>query len=639
MQTSSAQTTNTSGETMQQKKEARDALRAVSVTDGFWSRLIERNRTATLPHVFSQCEEAGQIRNLEIAAGRISADYTGGSSVDSNVYKVLEGASYCLSLLPDPELDTYLDTLIELIASAQQPDGYLNSYFTLQAPSERYADLHRSHELYCAGHLFEAAVAHYEATGKPTLLDVAIRLADHIDATFGPGKYETVPGHQEIELALVRLFKVTGTRRFMELARYFVDLRGNEAMVAREYAGKPVIESERHPGRNRPPEYRQDHMPLIKQREPVGHGVRAGYLYAGLTDVAIEYGSQEHAAAADALWNSIVAKHLYLTGGIGTHQHRDEGFGDDYLLPNDTAYCETCAGIALLLFTHRMDLLKGHSKYADVIELILYNHLLASTDHSGCNVAYRNPLASDGTAIRPPWNNPACCPTNVVRIIPQIPRLIYATGVNALYVDQFINSAAKLTVDGQRVDVAQESEYPWDGQITITVEPETPQTFDLFIRIPGWVDGRPVPSDLYGVPDHRGSGPTVTVNGEEWDSAARTRGYCCVSRTWRPGDRIVVDLPMPVQRVTAHKKVEANRGRVALMRGPVLYCVEAADHELDVDEITLGVTAELETEHGEGLFDGVVVIRDATGPLTAIPYYLWNNRQPGKMAVWIPQAT
>lgn len=607
---------------------------AITINDGFWGRLIARNSRSTLPHVIEQCDLSGYITRLEIAAGRSDAEFKGGSHEDSDLCKVMEGAAYSLAHAPDPALSAYLDSLIELIAAAQEDDGYFNSYFTVHK-KERYTGEDRSHELYCAGHLIEAAVAHFEITGSRRFLGIAVKLADHLDATFGRGKLETVPGHQGLELALTRLYKATGEKRYLDLCRFFVDMRGDKARVARDYAGKPVIENDRTPGRNRPPEYRQDHLPAIEQREPIGHAVRALYFYSAMADIAMECQSLGHTVAVTALWDNIVGKHLYLSGGVGTHQHRDEGFGDDYLLPNDAGYCETCGGIALLMFTQRMNLLNGGSRYADVIETILYNHMLACTDLEGVNFFYRNPLASDGTRKRRPWPNPACCPTNIVRMIPQISQYLYAVNGDDLYVDQFVDSTADLVLDSGAVKLTQATRYPWDGHIEIAVQPDAPQTFALHVRIPGWVDGRPVPGDLYRAESCGHAAPTIRVNGETCDLGSRINGYCTIRRTWNAGDCVVIDFPMPVRRVHANDKVEANRNRVALMRGPLLYCVEAVDHAIDVDDLAIGVDADLVAEHRSDLLGGVTVIREANGPLTAVPYYAWNNREPGKMAVWL----
>lgn len=604
-----------------------------TIIGGFWQRVIERNCTATLPHVLRKCEEEGDVRNISIAAGQSTGEYSGGADRDSDLFKVMEGAAYCLAIKPDEDLDAQLDELIAMIAAAQEPDGYLQSYYTSQAPDERYTDLSRSHELYCAGHLIEAAVAHFQATGKRTFLDVAIRVADHLDATFGLGKFETTSGHQGVELALMKLYRVTHERRYFELGKYFVDMRGDKERVKREYSGKPILEGDRRPGRNRPPAYRQDHLPVLAQRDATGHAVRAGYLYTAIADIALECDAPEYAATAEVIWDNIVSKKLYISGGVGTHQYHDEGYGDDYVLPN-TGYCETCGGVAMMLFSQRMGLLTGEAKYADVVETILYNHFLSSTDLSGCNTFYRNPLSSQGPRERRPWNHPACCPTNVVRIIPQVPGLLYATAGNNLYVDHFASSTADLSLEAGAIRITQETDYPWNGKVTITVQPDTPLNFALHVRVPGWVDGKPAPSDLYTTRTGEATA-AITVNGESIDTTARTKGYCVVERNWQRGDTVVIDFPMPVQRVYAHPKVEADRGRVALMCGPLLYCLEEADVGGDPEEIALSPKTELHVEHLADLLGGVNLITNSSRTLKAIPFSHWNNRETGRMQVWI----
>lgn len=619
------------------KPEITDTLRVVRLNGGFWGRVLERNRKVTVPHVLGQLKEHGYIRNLEIASGRVSGACVDAMAGDSDVYKFIEGASYCLALLPDLAMQETLDDLIEIIAAAQQPDGYLNSHFSMQSPGDRYKDLHRSHELYCAGHLIEAAVAHVEATGKRNLMDVAVRLADHLDRTFGYGKLEKTSGHQEVELALVRLYKATNEKRYLDLAKYFVDMRGDLEQVKREYSGKMILDGDRTPGRHRPPEYRQDHAPILEQRYATGHAVRAGYLYAAMADIAMECTAPEYAVAAKAIWEDVVSRKIYISGGVGTHQYHDEGFGDAYLLPN-TGYCETCGGIAFMLFSHRMGQLTGDSKHADVVEMILYNHFLSSTALSGRGTFYRNPLSAAAARQRPPWNRPPCCPTNVVRIIPQFPRLAYSAEGNRIYVDQFAASTATIEVCACRVQLSQETEYPWDGEITITVTPESACTFALHIRVPGWVDGKPVPSDLYTA-KKEGGAATIAVNGELIDTEVREMGYCVIERVWKPGDVVRIDFPMPARRIHAHPNVEADHGRVALMRGPLLYCLEETDVGMDPEEYILPVEVEIRAEHRPDLLGGVSVLTDRSQRLErgilAVPFFAWNNREADRMLVWM----
>jgi DUF1680 family protein len=560
---------------MQSKHEIDDALRAVKLHDGFWSRLVERNRATTLPHVWRECENEGHMRNLDITAGKCDAEYEGGADRDSNLHKILEGAAYCQAITPDPAWDAKMDAVIAQFAAVQEPDGFLVSYITSQKPDQRYQDMARSHELYCMGHMIEAAVEHFQATGKRSYLEIAIRAADHMDATFGPGKLETTSGHQQVELALVKLYQATGEQRYLDLSRYFVDMRGDPERVDREYSGLHIDEGDRRPGRNRPPQYRQDHEPILQQRYAIGHAVRAGYLYAAMADLTMACDVPEYAEAAAAIWNDIVSCKLYLTGGVGTHQYRDEGFGDPYLLPNDTGYCETCGGIALLLFSHRMGLLTGDARYADLVETILYNNMLGCTDLAGVNFFYRNPLQVDAPRQRNPWCNPACCPTNIVRVVPQFARFAYAAADSAICIDQFAAGTADVKVNDCRVRLTQQTNYPWDGRITIEVEPPSPMPFALKVRIPGWVAGQPVASDLYTTKGDAPA-PTIDVNGEAVDTSARAAGYVVIDRTWAAGDRVTVDLPMPVQRVHAQRegrvvpgpgRADARADRVLLRAG------------------------------------------------------------------------
>jgi DUF1680 family protein len=618
---------------MTRRKTLDHAFEKVVVTGGFLRTMIDRNNKSTLPHVFLKCVEEGDVSNLEIACGRRHGEYCGVADRDSNLFKMLEGACYCLALEKDDALAERVSSLVELIAACQQPDGYLQSYISSQKPEERYRDLHRSHELYSMGHLLEAAVAHYEVTGERTLLDVAIRVADHLDEAFGPGKREMPPGHQEIELALVRLFHVTGEQRYLALSKFFVDMRGDKQMVAREYGGKPIIENDRTPGRNRPPFYRQDHLPVVEQREATGHAVRAGYLYAAMADLAMALDSEPLADACEAIWNNITSKKMYLSGGVGTHQYHDEGFGDNYLLPN-TGYCETCGGIALLLFSQRMALMTGKSKYADIVELVLYNHILSSMDLSGCLTFYRNPLSAREPRQRPPWNNPACCPTNIVRIIPQLVRYLYTVSDRAVYVEHFACSKAEFVLQREKITIMQETDYPWGGDVHVRVMPASPSDFTLHIRIPGWVRGRPAASDLY-LSEDRSADVQIAINGQPVDVITDGNGYLVLDRVWHPQDQVAVHFPMTVQRVTAHPAVETDRGRVAFMRGPILYCFEEVDTGMDPEDVVIPEETIFQAEHRADQLGGVTVLLSDDHSLTAIPFFVWNNRQPGKMAVWM----
>lgn len=537
-----------------------------------------------------------------------------------------------------------MDGWIARMAAAQEKDGYLSTYFTCKEPDQKWVNLHKSHELYCAGHFFEAAVAYKEATGKRTMLDAAVKLADYINSVFGPEKRHATPGHEEIELALVKLYRATGEQRYLDLCRFFLDQRGTPERLKNEYEGKPLQGPEFGPKRNRPPEYQQDHKPVVDQREAVGHVVRAGYLYAGMTDVAANTGLTVYDLALKAIWQDVVSKKLYITGTMGTSQYHDEGFGDPYLLPNESAYCETCASVANLLWNHRMALLYADARYADMLELVLYNGFLSGVSLSGDRFFYRNSLASKGSNQRRPWLEPACCPSNISRLIPQLARYLYAVGDGALYVNQFVGSSGTVTVSGQRVRLTQLTQYPWDGNVEIRVDPEREQTLAIHVRIPGWAKGTPVPSDLYRVATDAKEAPTVTltVNGKPQSLSVLEKGYACIRRTWKKDDVIALNLQMPVRRVYANPKLEADLGRVALMRGPLVYCLESADHTSDVQQVALPAEAVLSAERRSDLLGGITVLR-AQGVskegtpvgLTAIPYYAWSNRGATSMAVWI----
>lgn len=611
----------------------------VQVNDELWRGRIETNRRVTVRYCFQKCEETGRISNFAKASGLMPGEFEGIYYNDSDVYKVIEGAAYSLAAHPDPELDAYLDDLIATIAAAQQPDGYLNTYHTLVQPEKRWTDIRRLHELYCAGHLIEAAVAHHQATGKRSLLDVAIKLADHIDRTFGPGPGQKInaPGHEEIELALVKLHRLTGEQRYLKLAKFFIDQRGRAE--SRELHGI----------------YAQDHIPVTEQAVAVGHAVRAMYLYCGMADVATLTGASDYGSALDRIWRNQIERKLYLTGGIGA-RHEGEAFGDDYELPNDTAYNETCAAIGNALWNHRMYLLHGDAKYIDVLERVIYNGFLSGVSLSGDRFFYPNPLASRGSYHRSPWFDCSCCPVNVVRFVPSVPGFIYAHDGRSIDVNLFIASDASIKLGSGEVRLRQETRYPWDGTIAIHVDPVRTAEFDLHIRIPQWVrsNGRPIPSDLYSLAGDASSSEqswSIHINGKLVQASADDRGYARISRTWQKGDVLEINLPMPVRLVRAHEKVVANRDRIAITRGPIVYCVEAVDNGGHVRNLWLSKDAEFNSIEDPKLLGGVVRIqttamkrqRNESGDiieepvrLTAIPYYGWDNREAGEMAVWLP---
>jgi len=611
----------------------------VRIGEGFWLPRIETNRTVTLPHNLRWCEETGRISNFAKAGGLMEGEHEGAYFNDSDVYKVLEGAAYTLALHPDSALESRIDAIIDTIASAQQPDGYLNTYYTLKEPDQRWTNLSRMHELYCAGHLIEAAIAYHEATGKRKLLDVACRFADHIDSIFGHGKRLGYPGHQEIELALIKLYRHTGEERYRKLAEFFIEVRGQE---------------DAHCPHHRDLESFQAHLPIEEQSEIVGHAVRAMYFYSGVADVAALTGDRGYLDAMERLWQNVTGRKMYITGGIGAEASY-EGFATGYELPNDTAYAETCAAIGMALWNHRLLLLHGEGRFADVLERVLYNGILSGVSLDGSRFFYTNPLASFGQHGRSEWFGCACCPTNIVRFLPSIGGYIYAEGDDGVWVNLYVAGTADVTAGGQEVTLTQETDYPWSGQVTIAVEPKAASQFALHVRIPGWAD------------DY-----SLSVNGQPVEGAEVVDGYVAITRTWKPGDKIELDLPMDVRRVYAHPRVTADVGKVALQHGPVVYCIEGFDNDGAARHLALPPTAELAARPVPDLLGGVVVVEadalalepgdwgDAlyrqdglTRPahLTAIPYYAWNNRRdalppghrqgqpsaPGQMTVWIPE--
>ena len=607
--------------------------------DGFWLPRLTTNREVTIPYDFAKSEETGRIDNFAKAAGLMEGPHEGIFFNDSDVFKVVEGAAYSLQLHPDPELGAYLDDLIAKIAGAQEDDGYLYTARTIDPDamdperegSERWSNLRVNHELYNVGHMYEAAVAHFQATGKRTLLDVALRNAELIDSVFGPGKIRDVPGHQEIEIGLVKLYRVTSERRYLDLAKFFLDQRGQpdrdnlQTNFGQANFGHPGIH--------------QDHLPVTEQREAVGHSVRAGYMYSGMADVAALTGDQDYIDALDALWENVVSRRMYLTGGIGS-RHHGEAFGDDFELPNAEAYAETCAAIANAMWNQRMFLLHGDAKYLDVLERTLYNGFLSGISLQGDTFFYANPLSSDGEwpfnvqtgAVRSPWFDCSCCPTNVVRLLPSLPGYAYAHQGDNLFVNLYVAGSATLPTTSGDVTLTQETDYPWSGAIKLTIEPAEESAFALHLRIPGWARNEPVPSDLYRYLDDSGERPSLRVNGESVDLEL-DRGFAVVRRSWRPGDTVELELPMPVRRVVSHEGIEGNRGRIAVERGPLVYCAEGIDNDGKAMELTLADDALLTAEHDAGLLGGVTKIHG--GGVTLIPYYAWSHRGAGEMNVWL----
>jgi DUF1680 family protein len=624
---------------------------AVHLNDVFWSPRIETNREVTIPVAFQQCERTGRVDLFVRAAAALrgqtltNTEPPGYPFDDTDVYKVIEGASYALSVRPDPKLDAYVDDLIAKIAAAQEGDGYLYTTRTINpekphpwAGKERW-ELVRddSHELYNLGHLFEAAVAHYQATGKRTLLDVALNSANLLVRTFGPGKRSIWPGHQITEMGLVKLYRVTGRQQYLDLAKFMLEERGPSSGEKTNPRGLA---------------YNQAHQRVIEQSEPVGHAVRAMYMYSGMADVAALTGDEAIRAAGDRIWENLITSKLYITGGIGA-SGAGEAFGRPYELPNMTAYNETCASIGMDFWNHRLFLLHGDAKYIDVMERTLYNGLVSGVSLDGKTFFYPNPLESNGQHERSEWFGVACCPGNITRFMASVPGYVYATERDALYVNLFTAGTADIAMTEGKVNVEQKTRYPWDGAVRVTLNPDRARDFTVKLRIPGWARDEPVPSDLYRFLDKGRDPVTVAVNGEPVDVeiAKLDKGYVAITRTWRPADVIELMLPMPVRRIVAHESVEADRGRVALQRGPIVYAAEWPDNPNHrVRNIVLPDSAPLDAKFREDLLNGVQVIEgeayglayDAKGDVskqeqrfTAIPYATWANRGSGQMAVWI----
>lgn len=612
---------------------------ATDITDNFWSPRIETNRTVTIPAALHQCDINGRFDNFAIAGGLAEGEHRGDFSFDdTDPYKVIEGASYSLAVKYDAALDARLDSIIRLIAAAQEPDGYLctcvtNKCYRLSGwwGRSRWEKIN-SHELYNCGHLYEAAVAHYRATGKRTLLDVALRNADLVCEVFGPaeGQKHVPSGHPIIEMGLAKLYKVTGEPRYLEMAKYFVEETGRGTDGHRLSA------------------YSQDHMPILEQEEIVGHAVRAGYLYSGVADVAALTHDKAYFDALCRIWNNMAGRKLYITGGIGSRA-QGEGFGPDYELHNHQCYCETCASIANVYWNHRMFLYTGDAKYIDVLELALYNGVISGVSLKGDEFFYDNPLESMGQHERAEWFGCACCPGNVTRFVASVPSYIYATEGNDLFVNLYIQSNSEIETAGNKLRIAQTTSYPWDGNVKIAVAPEKQGRFKIHLRIPGWARTAPVPTDLYSFVDGAEPYGAVEVNGKRINDARLHNGYVVIDRNWQAGDEIAIALPMEVRRVQAHENVEDDRGKLAFMRGPIVFCLEGKDQPGGtVFDKSIARDAALETAFDEQLLGGVMTI---TGPATeiqrdgttkevefkAIPYSTWCNRGADEMEVWIPE--
>jgi uncharacterized protein len=627
---------------------------SVKLSDHFWTSRIETNRTVTIPASFARCESTGRVKNFVMAAEHKGKFCTVYPFDDTDIYKTIEGASYSLAEHPDPKLEAYLDSLITIVGKAQEPDGYLYTARTIDplhpgpwAGPERWVNEGKmSHELYCAGHMYEAAAAHFMATGKRNFLNIALKNADLLVRTFGPGKRAVAPGHEIVEMGLVRLYRISGKKEYLDLAKFFIDQRG-----IKKYDAKSKNEWENG-------KYFQDDEPVVDQTEAEGHAVRAMYLYSGMADVAALTGDTAYLHAIDRIWNNMVGKKMYVQGSIGAVGD-GERFGENYELPNATAYNETCAAIGSVFWNQRMFLLHGDSKYIDVMEKTLYNGLISGVGLDGKSFFYTNAMQisksfkmEDTEPERSGWFTCSCCPTNVVRLIPSIPGYIYAEKGNAVYINLFISGTGNLTVNNKAVKITQQNNYPWDGALAFTIDPKSSMDMDLKIRIPGWAQNEAMPSDLYGYEKELSQKVEIKVNGQPVDYKMEN-GYAVISKKWKKNDKVEMNLPMDVRRVVANTKVDGDQGKVALQRGPIMYCAEWKDNNGLACNIIVPKDAVFTPEYEAGLLNGITVLKadvrsiniDSSGQnvstqsatLTAIPYYSWANRGKGEMTVWFPE--
>ncbi|MEO6330309.1 MAG: glycoside hydrolase family 127 protein [Ginsengibacter sp.] len=627
----------------------------VKLSDNFWLPRLKINHTVTIPASFARCESTGRVKNFEMAATHTGKFCTIFPFDDTDIYKTIEGASYSLKLFPDAKLEKYLDSLIAIVAKAQEPDGYLYTARTIDpahphawAGKERWEkERELSHELYNAGHMYEAAVAHYMATGKRNFLDIALKNADLVCSVFGPGKRIVAPGHEIVEMGLVKLYRITGKPEYLSTAKFFIEARG-------QYKGYDITSKDVWKNG----QYWQDDKPVVEQGEAEGHAVRAGYLYSAVADIAALTGDKKLLRAVDSIWDNLVSKKLYVQGGAGAIPS-GERYGNNYELPNETAYNETCAAIANVYWNQRMFQLHGDSKYIDVLEKILYNGLISGIGLDGKSFFYTNAMQIHNSfthsALEPErsgWFDCSCCPTNLTRLLPSIPGYVYAQNSNNIYVNLFINSSTDITVLGKKVSITQENNYPWDGDLKFKISPAAAFNFSLMIRIPGWARNEEMPSDLYSFKNNLNVKVPITINGQQVTYTMQN-GYAMISRSWKKGDVVEVKFPMDVQRIVANEKVKNDVGRVALQRGPLVYCAEWVDNNGKAGNLILPSDATFTSEYKAYLLNGVVVIKsnvpaillDGEGenitttqqPFIAIPYYAWANRGKGEMQVWFPE--
>ncbi|QGQ46475.1 glycoside hydrolase family 127 protein [Metabacillus sediminilitoris] len=620
------------------------SLKDVTINDHFWAPRRKINREQTIPFQYKQCKETGRIDALKLNWKQGDPEIH--PFWDSDVAKWIEAASYSLATDPDAELSKLVDEVIELISAAQQEDGYLNTYFTAVKPGKRWTDLRDAHELYCAGHFIEAGVAHFQATGKCSLLDIVCRYADYIDSVFGPeeGKIKGYPGHQEIELALIKLYHVTGEARYFRLSQFFIEERGNEPHYFTEEKKKygPGYFEELFSTFANLKEYNQSHKPVREQDKVVGHSVRAMYMYCAMADLAKENGDEKLREACDRLWNNLHYKNMYVTGGIGSTAEY-EGFTCDYDLPNESAYAETCAAIGLVFWNHRMLQLDCDRKYADALERALFNGVISGISLDGKKYFYENPLESLGEVHRKEWFGVSCCPPNISRLLGSLGQYIYSQSDSEAIIHLYVSGSAKFKLANQEIKLNQTTNYPWDGNVSIQLEVENPVSFALKLRIPSWT---------------KSAG--LKVNGEMVSlENILDKGYVRIEREWKNHDQIELILPMTIEKVYAHPSVRQNRNHVALQRGPLVYCIEGIDNTHYLSQLSLPRDKELTAIFDQKLLGGIVKIVGngeitevydsedlyQTKPfttksfeMTAVPYYAWDNREAGPMKVWIPES-
>lgn len=636
----------------------------VKLNDNFWLPKLEINRTVTIPWSFQKSKETGRIKNFEQAVTHTGKLCTTYPFDDSDVYKIIEGAAYSLHVKYDAKLDSYLDSLITLISKAQEPDGYLYTTRTMGDTTHpwigkvRYEKEHElSHELYNMGHFYEAATAHYLATNKRNMLDIAIKNADHLLTVFGPGKKSVAPGHQVIEIGLVKLYRVTGNQKYFDLSKFFIDCRGQ-----RKYEKKT---GDKDATVWQTGAYWQDNIPVTQQSEALGHSVRAGYLYAGMADVASMTNNLEYLTALNKIWDNAFTKKTYITGGLGQAGNW-EGFGPDYELSNHAAYCETCAAISSVYWNHRMFMMYGDSKYIDILERTLYNGLISGIGLDGKSFNYENPMEYNfkngklsGENKRSPWFGCSCCPTNICRFMPSIPSYVYAQKDNRVYVNLFMSNTATLEVTpNENVTISQKTEYPWYGMVDISVEPNNKNgvQFPLYIRMPGFARNQAFPTDLYRFKESNDALASFTIDeisGKKVQNIAykEENGYAIIDRVWKKGDKIMLHFPMNIRQVIANEKVKDDIGKIAIERGPIVYCAEFADNNGKTSNLIVPDDQHFLEEFKPNLLNGVMTLIGASHainieneltvsskaqPLILIPYYARSNRGQGEMRVWFP---